>query len=55
MRNSMIARVWHEGERVAEEEVIAVECDGNEIELVTEEQDILVTESSWDDLTVDCS
>lgn len=49
----VLARVWHEGSRVAERNVISVECDGDEVELLTtDDETVTFSEDEWDELTV---
>lgn len=48
----VLARVWKEGRRVAELRVISVECDGDEVELLTEDGESVFEEGEWDEVTV---
>lgn len=49
----VLARVWLEGRRTHEESVISVECDGNEIEIHTDDdKTIELAADEWDELTV---
>jgi len=49
----VLARVWYEGKRVAETEVISVECDGERVVLdMPDGGETTFEEGEWDDLTV---
>lgn len=48
----VLARVWREGKRVTELRVISVECDGEQIELLAPDTEVIFEEDEWDELTV---
>lgn len=51
---NVLTRIWYEGGRIFEDSVIAVECDGEEITVTTDEGEQTFGEDDWDELTVEC-
>lgn len=45
-------RLWNEGTRVVEERIIAFEYDGDNMEVLTEENDRTYEDVDWDEITI---
>lgn len=55
MSGPIVVRLWSEGKRVVEVDAIAIEYDGEDVEIFTEEGEETHADEEWDELTVQYS